>query len=223
MKASDNVFPKLELNTTADTSTPDAGVVKIYFKSGAMYKKDENGTETLLSGFTNPMTTAGDLIVGGTSGAAARFAAPTTGTTWFMTYIVGTGFVWSTSSASVSWGGIGGDLSDQTDLQDAIDAAQSQLAGVNSQTGTSYTLALTDAGKDVLCTNASAITLTVPPNSSVAFPVGTMIAFSQGGAGAVTATAGSGVTVNQANGAATTAQYDARVLEKLDTDTWRVW
>lgn len=98
-----------------------------------------------------------------------------------------------------------------------------QLVGINDQTGTTYTLVLADAGKDVRCTNASAIALTVPLNSSVAFPIGTMIPFSQGGAGAVTATAASGVTVNAANGSATTAQYDARVLEKVGTDTWRVW
>lgn len=98
-----------------------------------------------------------------------------------------------------------------------------QLVGINDQTGTAYTLVLADAGKDVRCTNAAAITLTVPPNSSVPFPVGTMIPFSQGGAGAVTATAGTGVTINAANGAATTVQYDARVLEKVGTDTWRVW
>lgn len=105
----------------------------------------------------------------------------------------------------------------------AITVPSMQLVGINDQTGTSYTLVLGDAGKDVRCTNAAAITLTVPPNSSVAFPIGTMIPFSQGGAGAVTATAGAGVTVNAANGAATTAQYDARVLEKVGTDTWRVW
>lgn len=97
------------------------------------------------------------------------------------------------------------------------------LVGVNDQTGTTYTLVIGDAGKDVRCTNAGAITLTVPPNSSVAFRVGTLIVVSQGGAGAVTATAGAGVTLRAANGAATTAQYDGRVLEKTDTDTWRVW
>lgn len=97
-----------------------------------------------------------------------------------------------------------------------------QLNGINDQTGTSYTLALTDAGKDVRCTNASPVTLTVPPNSSVAFTIGSVVLFSQGGAGAVTATAGSGVTLRAANGASTTALYDIRGLEKTDTDTWRV-
>ncbi|MHB1057233.1 MAG: hypothetical protein ACYC0F_05055 [Rhodanobacter sp.] len=97
------------------------------------------------------------------------------------------------------------------------------LAGINDQTGTSYALVLSDAGKDVRCTNAAAIALTVPPNSVVAYPLGTMIAFSQGGVGVVTATAGAGVTINQKSGVATTGQYDARVLEKIGTDTWRVW
>jgi len=97
-----------------------------------------------------------------------------------------------------------------------------KLNGINDQTGTSYTLVLTDAGKDVRCSNAAAITLTIPPNSSVAFPIGSVVLFSQGGAGAVTATAGSGVTLRAAYGSATTALYDIRGLEKTDTDTWRV-
>lgn len=97
------------------------------------------------------------------------------------------------------------------------------IVGINDQTGTTYTFVLGDAGKDVRGTNASAITDTVPPNSSVAFPIGTLIAVSQGGAGAVTVTAGTGVTLRTPNGAATIAQYDARVLEKTDVDTWRVW
>lgn len=98
-----------------------------------------------------------------------------------------------------------------------------ELNGINDQTGTSYTLALTDKGKDVRCTNAAAVTLTIPPNSSVAFPVNSWLLFSQGGAGAVTATAGAGVTLRAPNGAATTAQYDARGLEKIGADEWRVW
>lgn len=100
--------------------------------------------------------------------------------------------------------------------------SQQVLSGINNQTGTSYTLVLSDAGKDVICTNASAVTLTVPPASSVAFPTGACLLFSQGGAGTVTATAGAGVTLQAANGAATSAQYDVRGLEYIGNDTWRV-
>lgn len=98
----------------------------------------------------------------------------------------------------------------------------SLVTEINSQTGTTYTLVLADLGKDVRCSNAAAITLTVPPNSSVAFPIGSIIIISQDGAGVVTATAGAGVTLRTPSGAATTAQYDFRALEKIGTDEWRV-
>jgi hypothetical protein len=39
----------------------------------------------------------------------------------------------------------------------------------------------------------------------------------------VTATALSGVTLRAPNGAATTAQYDARGIEYLGSNEWRVW
>jgi len=70
----------------------------------------------------------------------------------------------------------------------------------NEQTGTTYTLALTDDGKLVEMNNASANTLTVPPNSSVAFPVGSQILVLQTGAGQTTLVAGAGVTVNSKDG-----------------------
>ena len=95
--------------------------------------------------------------------------------------------------------------------------------GVNDQTGTTYTIVMGDVGKDVRCTNSAAITLTVPANATTAFPIGTMIAISRGGAGVVTISPASGVTLRTPNGAATAAQYDARVIEKIGTDEWRVW
>jgi hypothetical protein len=93
---------------------------------------------------------------------------------------------------------------------------------INAQTDTTYTLALSDAdGKKFLTlSNASAITLTVPPNSSVAFPVGTVIALAQLGAGQVTITPGSGVTVNAVPGLKIAAQYGVAELLKIAADTW---
>lgn len=92
---------------------------------------------------------------------------------------------------------------------------------INAQTGTTYTLALTDAYGAVSLSNASAITLTVPPESSVAFDTGTFIEFHQAGAGAVTVAAGSGVTVNsRSSRTATTGQYAAAGLRKTGSDEW---
>jgi hypothetical protein len=91
---------------------------------------------------------------------------------------------------------------------------------LNAQTGTSYTLVLTDAGKFVTMTNAAASTLTVPPNSSVAFPVGTVIYGAQLGTGQLTLTPGAGVTVNATPGLKLAAQYGSFQLVKTATNTW---
>ena len=95
--------------------------------------------------------------------------------------------------------------------------AQSAL---NAQTGASYTLALTDASKLVTMSNGSSNTLTIPPNSSVAFPVGTKVDIAQLGAGQTTVAAGAGVTVNATPSLLLRAQYSAATCIKTATDTW---
>lgn len=93
----------------------------------------------------------------------------------------------------------------------------------NAQTGTTYTLVLTDAGKMVSMNNASAITLTIPTNASVAFPVGTRIDLTQLGAGQVTVSP-TGITL-QSNGTKRklTGQYSGGTLWKRATDTWMLY
>lgn len=85
-----------------------------------------------------------------------------------------------------------------------------------------YTLALADAGTVVEGTKATAQTVTVPPNASVAFPVGAVIEVVQIGAGQVTIVAGSGVTLRTAATLTTRAQYSAVVLRQRATDEWVV-
>ena len=92
---------------------------------------------------------------------------------------------------------------------------------VNAQTGTTYTLALGDAAEMVSLSNASAIALTVPPNSSVAFPTGTQIILYQAGAGQVTVAAGAGVTLrSQGSKLKLTGQYAVASLIKIGTNEW---
>jgi hypothetical protein len=90
---------------------------------------------------------------------------------------------------------------------------------INAQTGTSYTLVLTDAGKLITLSNASAITLTVPANASVAFPIGTTIDLAQIGAGQVTVSNAS-ATINSTPSRLLRAQYSTATLIKYLTDTW---
>ena len=63
---------------------------------------------------------------------------------------------------------------------------------LNAQTGTSYTLVASDSGKLVTTSNASAITLTIPPS---VFAAGEQINVQSIGAGLTTLAAGSGVTI----------------------------
>lgn len=102
-----------------------------------------------------------------------------------------------------------------------VDANAGWNLDYNAQTGTTYTLVLTDAGKLVTLNNALAITLTVPANSSVAFAVGDQINLLQLGAGQVTVAGAGGVTVNSAGALLKlSAQYALGTLVKTGTDAW---
>lgn len=127
--------------------------------------------------------------------------------------------------AAIVWGDIGGALADQTDLQTALDAklatsTRGVLAGINEQTGTAYAPVLTDVAKAVRLSNAAAITVTIPTNVTVAFPVGCMLPFYQGGIGAVTLAAASGVTFESPFGLATTGIGDFRMAFQRATNVW---
>jgi len=78
---------------------------------------------------------------------------------------------------------------------------------INSQSGATYTFVLNDGdgSVEVQSSSGSATTFTIPPNSSVPYPVGTVLFVRQMGAGALTVAAGSGVTLHGAGTAA--AQY----------------
>jgi hypothetical protein len=92
---------------------------------------------------------------------------------------------------------------------------------VNLQTGTTYTLALADAGQVVDCNNAAAVTVTVPLNATIAFPVGSWIDLVQYGAGQVTVSPAGGVTLRSAGSATKTrVRYSALTLIKRATDEW---
>jgi len=98
--------------------------------------------------------------------------------------------------------------------------AGSILYTLNSQVA-SYTLVLTDAGKVIPVSNASANNVTVPPNSSVAFPTGSVITLIQTGAGQTTIVAGAGVTIqSESSKLKLKAQYATAGLLKIATDTW---
>ena len=92
----------------------------------------------------------------------------------------------------------------------------SQIA-FNSQSA-SYTLVLSDASKWVGISNASANTLTVPKNSSVAYVVGTQIIIEQQGAGLMTVAPVDGnVTINSRGSALKMGGQYATAVLTLET------
>jgi hypothetical protein len=91
---------------------------------------------------------------------------------------------------------------------------------INGQTGTAYTLVAGDAGDIVEVNNSSAITVTVPTNASVPYPVGTQITILQTGAGQITVAGPSGGTLNATPGTKLRAQWSSATLIKRATDTW---
>lgn len=102
-------------------------------------------------------------------------------------------------------------------------ALATAMIAINAQTGTTYTAVLTDDGKLITMSNASANTFTVPLNSSVAFGIGTQLNIAQLSTGATTIVATSGVTLNS-DGAKLklNAQYAVATCVKTDTNTWFV-
>jgi hypothetical protein len=90
---------------------------------------------------------------------------------------------------------------------------------LNAQTGTTYTLVLTDSAKVVTLNNGSAITLTVPTNASVAFAIGAQVNLVQLGAGQVTVTSSATIR-SQGSKLKLNGQYSAATLLKIATDEW---
>lgn len=95
---------------------------------------------------------------------------------------------------------------------------------VTQSTGTSYTLALSDAGQVIPFNLTTTGTITVPTNASVAFPTGSVINFIQAGTGPVVVTGASGVSMRSENGKyRLKAQYALGGVVKIATDEWVVF
>jgi hypothetical protein len=101
----------------------------------------------------------------------------------------------------------------------AASAAPSSLISFTTYT-TASTLALTDQDKIVQADSTAAFTITVPPNSSVAFSTGSQVNLLQIGTGQLTVAGGTGVTVNSALGLKLRARWSSATLIKRDTNTW---
>ena len=135
-----------------------------------------------------------------------------------VTVVIPNGSTWAVDLMS-SGSDINTELTNSTDTSFTID--------FNNQVGTNYTITLSDVafsnnpGKVLTFNNAATQTVTIPPNSSVACPIGATIQAVQLGMGKVTFIGGSGVTINSAGGLKSIAtQYGAVTLMQTAIDVW---
>lgn len=211
----------------------------LYFKgsSGRWAKADSTDTaksESVLLGIAQGAGTAGNLITDGVllfgldsnqsgmTGGNTMYASDTPGAIGSSagTLNVPIGVAKSTTELYFNpMLGVVRTTNVQT-LQNKTFTSSVFTISINTQTN-DYTLVLTDDSKLVQMNKASGNTLTVPPNSSVAFAIGSKILVRQMGAGQTTIAAGIGVTINSAGAALKVAQqYGMAVIVKVATDTW---
>lgn len=92
------------------------------------------------------------------------------------------------------------------------------IVAINAQTGTSYTLAVGDIGKLVTCSNASAITVTIPAST---FAIGDQINIMQLGAGQITFSPAATVTMRSSGTKTKTfGQYAVATLLNIAANEW---
>ena len=186
---------------TGDVTITGAGVTAI--GSGVIVNADINTSAAIaLTKLAN--ITAGSVLMGNASSNPTATAL--------------TGDV-TINSSGVTAIGSGVIVNADISTTAAIDLGKLADVSTSAQTA-SYTLVLADKNKIVEMLVATANTLTVPPNSSVAFPVGSQITILQTGAGQTTLTAGVGVTINGTPGLKLRAQWSSATLVKRATDTW---
>lgn len=101
-----------------------------------------------------------------------------------------------------------------------FDSGKGVKTNIITESTTSRTLSLTDAYAYIRTTNSSAINITVPPESSVAFENSTRVEVIQAGTGQVSFVAGSGVTINTVSGLKLFDQYSSAMLIKVGTNEW---
>ena len=120
-----------------------------------------------------------------------------------------------------------GELVDEiymNNLADDVNAIIQDGLVPNIEFSTDRTLELGDRDNMLILTGATNRTATVPNNDVVAFDIGAVIAFCQGGTGELTIASAAGVTIHSENSRyKTRGQHAICAILKTATNTWRLF
>ena len=228
---SGTVTVNLAIDAAVAMGSDGSGVdVTFHSDTAGDYALWDSSEEKLILEGTNGATvldiTDGNVVIGdgtlvvGSDGAGEDVT--------FHSDTAGDAFVWDSSDEKLTITGTDGqtalDVPDgNVTITDTLTVSGGLVAplAINAQTGTTYTFVLADAGKFVSSSNGSAQTFTVPPNSSVAYAVGTQIIVQNIGSANCTLAEGSGVTINSKDSnKEIDGQFAAATLIKTATDAW---
>jgi len=186
--------PSLGMSVRVLDELDAAGLPKIYAYSGTAWVEQTGGG----AGMANPMTTAGDLIVGGAAGVPTRLP------------VGATGKVLGVTAGTPAW----------------VDppASGTSLPVVRSITG-NETLALTNINTFGVNSTTSNYTSTIPAQAAVAWTADAEIHIERGAAGAVTIVGAAGVQINGAVAGTFTlgAQYSVVTLKRKGANLWTLF
>lgn len=172
---------------------------------------------------TNGPGTISIAFTGGGSGTVTSVdvSGGTSGLTTVGGPITGAGTITIAGTLALANGGTGATTAAGARTNLAAEPA-GQVLAINTYTGNTVAI-LTDAGAYVRMNVAGANTYTIPPNSSVAFPVKARIDGAQVGAGATTLTPGAGVTLHSYSGnLKTSGQYAMWTAIQVAADVWEI-
>jgi len=183
--------------------------------------------EVLTAADTNGYLMQGVLVFASSAARASAITSPQEGQYSFLKdtdaleYYSGSAWVGApvgditAVNTAVTSGLTGGAASGSVDL--------SLLLNFNAQTGTTYTLVSTDLNKLVTTSNASAVTVTVPPS---VFSAGQQINVQSIGVGLTSFAQGSGVTITSTGATATApilrARYSAATIICTAANTFTI-
>jgi hypothetical protein len=103
-----------------------------------------------------------------------------------------------------------------------VEVPRPGIVTIRTLTTTAHTLEISDTGSILETTGSSAVTVTIPDETTMPFEIGTLINVTQVGAGVATIVAAAGVSLNGIVGGsvALTDQWSGAALTKRGADAW---